>query len=364
MLARMHRFAPLVLALACGGQSQTQSQSQSSSATSTTEDAGTATATPTSSGSTAAADSSSGEPTCDTSADAVADCIEPERYAADLELIADIRTPGSAHWQAVQELCFDRLTEWGYDVELDDYGEGVNVIGRKAGATAPDEIVMIGAHYDHIADCLGADDNATGVSAALEIARVLAIPTFDRSIMIACWDQEELGLLGSRAFATAAAAEGLDIVVDFNFDMIGFKSDEPDTQMIPPGLDAAFPDTYAEIEANGFRGDFITIMADFRSATPAADFIAQAERLGLPTALLALPEGTETSALFSDLRRSDHASFWDEGYAAIFLTDTANFRNEHYHCENGPDVIADLDQDFAVAVARATAGAAASTAGL
>ena len=95
-----------------------------------------------------------------------------------------------------------------------------------------------------------------------------------------------------------------------------------------------------------------------------AGFIAQADRVGLRTALLALPEGTETSELFADLRRSDHASFWDQGYGAVFLTDSANFRNSHYHCEEGPDEIADLDQDFAVGVARATAGAAASTAGM
>lgn len=315
--------------------------------------------------STAVADTSTGgEPSCTSSPDAVADCVEAERYAADLEFIADIRTPGSTHWQAVQDLCFDRLTEYGYTVDVIDYGEGVNVVGRRDGATTPDEIVLIGAHYDHIPDCLGADDNATGVSAALEIARVLALPTLDRTVMIACWDQEELGLLGSRNFATTAAGDGVDIVVNFNFDMIGFASDEPMSQTIPSGLDLAFPDTYAEIEANEFRGDFIAVMADFRSAGPAADFLAQADRLDLRTALLALPEGTETSALFGDLRRSDHASFWDQGYGAVFLTDSANFRNAHYHCEGGPDTIADLDQDFAVAVARATAGAAASTAGM
>ena len=144
-----------------------------------------------------------------------------------------------------------------------------------------------------------------------------------------------------------------------------FASEVPGSQTIPPGLDLAFPDTYAAIEANEFRGDFIAVMTDFRSAAPAADFIAQANRIGLRTALLALPEGTETSALFADLRRSDHASFWDEGYrGTVLLTDSANFRNEHYHCEMGPDEIADLDHDFAVGVARVTAGAAASTAGM
>src|SRR5690606_6446465 len=104
----------------------------------------------------------------------------------------------------VQDLCADRLTELGYEVTLHNYGSGVNVIGRRPGATAPDEIVMVGAHYDHIDDCRGADDNASGVAAALEIARVLATVETQRTTMIACWDQEELGLIGSEAFVTAA----------------------------------------------------------------------------------------------------------------------------------------------------------------
>lgn len=362
----MRRLSPALLAIACTSSSGDPVATGSSSTASdtTTANPTTTTTTPTATETTSAADTTTGPLACDTSPDAVADCIEPPRYAADLEFIADIRTPGNPHWQAVQDLCFDRLAEWGYEVDLHDYGSGINVIGRRLGATIPDEVVLVGAHYDHIPDCHGADDNATGIAATLEIARVLAVPTFERTVMIACWDEEELGLLGSAAFATQAAADGTDIVIDFNFDMIGYASDEPDSQQIPPGLDLAFPDTYAEIEANGFRGDFIALMANTTAAAAAADFIAQAERIGLKTALLALPEGTETSALFADLRRSDHASFWDQGYAALFVTDSANFRNGHYHCEGGPDEIEDLDEDFAVGVARATAGAAASAAGL
>lgn len=301
---------------------------------------------------------------CDDSPDAVADCVEAERYAADLAFVAEIRDPGSAHWQAVQDLCADRLAELGYQVDLHDYGTGINVLGRRLGTTSPDEVVLIGAHYDHIPGCRGADDNATGVAATLETARVLAAVEFERTVMIACWDEEELGLIGSAAFAAQAAADGTNIVIDFNYEMIGFASDEPNSQQIPAGLDLAFPDTYAEIEANEFRGDFIVMIANAAAAPAAADFIAQAERLGLPTGLLALPAGTETSDLFADLRRSDHASFWDQGYAAMFLGDSGEFRNPNYHCLGGSDEIADLDQDFAVAVTRATAGAAASAAGL
>ncbi len=365
-MPRPLRFAVVLTLVACGDPDADDAAASSTGPSPSSSGPATVDTTAPADTTVAEPGTTTGEPggECEGSPDAVADCVDSARYAADLEFIADIRVPGNPHWQAVQDLCFDRLTEWGYDVELHDYGSGINVIGRRTGATSPDEVVVIGAHYDHIEDCLGADDNATGVAAALEIGRVLATPVFDRTVMIACWDEEERGLVGSAAFAAQAAEAGTDIAINFNFDMIGYVSDEVGSQQIPPGLDLAFPDAYAEIQANEFRGDFIVMMADAGAATAAADFVAQAERLGLKTGLLALPGGSETSDLFADLRRSDHASFWDNGYPALFLTDSANFRNTHYHCQGGPDTIDDLDEGFAVAVARATAGAAASAAGL
>jgi Zn-dependent M28 family amino/carboxypeptidase len=211
---------------------------------------------------------------------------------------------------------------------------------------------------------MGADDNATGVSALLEIARVLGQVELPRTVMVACWDEEEDGLVGSEAFAMLSAADGLVLDVVFNFDMIGFRSDRPNSQTTPAGLDLVFPEAYAGLEANEFRGDFVAVISNSTAAASVDAFTVQAERLGLRTALLGLPARTETDDLFADLRRSDHASFWDAGYPAIFLTDTSEFRNTHYHCANGPDVVADLDEDFAVAIARATAGAAAAAAGL
>lgn len=374
------RYAALVMVLgafACNGSSSdppaggssSSSTASTSGGPSTSADTTTAVAdtSGTTAGTTAPADTTTtdgDDNPCNDSPDAVADCIEAPRYAEDLTFVADIRTPGSPHWQAVQDLCFDRMTEAGFKVELHEYGTGINVVGQRLGTTAPDEIVLLGAHYDHIDDCMGADDNATGVAALLEIARVLGQVEFPKTVMIACWDEEELGLVGSEAFAVQAAGDSLDITAVFNFDMIGFRSDAPNSQTIPTGLDLVFPDAYAALEANEFRGDFVAIISNSTAADAVAAFSSQAERFDLATALLGLPEGTETDDLFADLRRSDHASFWDNGYPAIFLGDTGEFRNTHYHCTDGPDVVADLDEDFAVAIARSTAGAAASAAGL
>jgi len=299
-----------------------------------------------------------GEPDpCLGSPQALADCVDPAAYAADLNFIADIRAPGSTHWQAVQDLCADRLAELGYEVLLQKYGTGVNVLGLRSGSVSPKQQVIVGAHYDHIGDCKGADDNASGVAATLEIARLLARPSFERSVVIACWDEEEDGLIGSQAFVAAAGAN--EIVINFNFDMIGLRSSAPNSQQVPPGFDLVFPAPYAEIQANQFRGDFIAIVTSDAASEHALAYAAAAARIDLPRSVFAIPAGSETSPLFADLRRSDHASFWDAGHPAVFLTDTANFRNKNYHCIGGPDEVADLDLEFAAAVTQATIEASA-----
>lgn len=313
---------------------------------------------------------SSGEPTggdvdpCLASPQALADCVDPQAYADDLQFIADIRTPGSPHWQEVQSLCADRLTELGYQVDLMDYGTGVNVIGRRLGKTTPDEVVVVAAHYDHISDCRGADDNASGVAATLEIARLLAKAEFDRTIHIACWDEEEDGLIGSEAYVAAITGTGEQIVMNFNFDMIGFTSDAPNSQTVPEGFELVFSEAYAMLEEREFRGDFLAIVSSSLAHDHALAQAAAADRIALPRALIEIPAGGENSDLFGDLRRSDHAAFWAAGIPAIFLTDTGEFRNLDYHCGAGPDEVADLDLEFAAAVTRTTVEASALALGM
>lgn len=299
---------------------------------------------------------------CLESPQTLADCVDAAAYKQDLEFIADLRVPGTPHWQAVQDLCADRLTEYGYQVALQDYGSGVNVVGRRLGSE-PGQ-VLVGAHYDHIDGCHGADDNATGVAATLEIARLLALPSFDRTVMIGCWDEEERGLVGSEAYVAVAQAAKDEILINYNFDMIGFRSNDANTQQVPDGFSLVFSSAYAEIEANEFRGDFIAVIASSLAHDRALEFAAAAERAGIKSAVLELPAGTENTSAFDDLRRSDHASFWAAGYPAVFLTDTGEFRNPHYHCMGGPDEVADLDLDFAVAVTRATVEASAVALGM
>jgi hypothetical protein len=345
-------------AAACGDDGAgTGGGSASSGSTVATSSAGTTT-------SSASTGTGGDDANCATSPQALADCVDPTAYAADLAFVADVRPPGSPHWQAVQDMVAARLTQYGYEVALEDYGTGTNVIGRKPGTTDPERTVVVGAHYDHVEDCPGADDNASGVAATLELARLLAQVELERSVVIAFWDEEELGLIGAQAFVTDLVAAEEDVVVNFTFDTIGYSSSEPNTQSVPDGFGGVFPDATDKVEANDNRGDFVAIITNFAAHDPALAVAAGADRIALPQVVLEIPEGLENVQAFSDLRRSDHAAFWEASYPAVFLTDTANFRNEHYHCFGGPDVVEDIDVDFAVDITRAALEATAIAAGM
>jgi hypothetical protein len=310
-------------------------------------------------------ESETGDEGCQTSTSAeLAACVERDLYLSDLEFVAQPREPGSAHWQAVQDLCFDRFTEYGFETERQDYGLGVNVIGRKLGTETPEQQIVVAAHYDHIPGCNGADDNGTGTAATLEAARVLGLREYPRTLIVACWDQEELGLIGAEAYANAAVAAGEQILFNYNFEMIGYFDDAPGAQTVPTGLDLLFPNQYAELESWGFTGDWIALIVDANGVSHAQSMAAHAEALGLGYLLLDVPDDIKNSPLLADLQRSDHAAFWGVNYPAMMITDTSEFRYANYHCGAGEDAVELLDHDFARKVIAAAVGGAADSLGL
>ncbi|MFO7566656.1 MAG: M28 family peptidase [Enhygromyxa sp.] len=294
----------------------------------------------------------------------LAACVDRELYLDDLQFIAQPREPGSDHWQAVQELCSDRFAEYGFEVELHEYGSGVNVVGRKLGTTAPEQQVVVAAHYDHIPGCNGADDNGTGTAATLEAARVLSQRDYPRTLIVACWDEEEWGLLGAEAYAGLASTNGAEILFNYNFEMIGYSDDAPGAQSVPAGLDLLFPEQYAQLESWEFRGDWIALIVDENGLPHAQGMAAHADALGLRYLVLDVPDDLKNSPLLADLQRSDHAAFWQVDYPAVMITDTSEFRYDQYHCASGEDAIELLDHDFARDVIAASVGGAAESLGL
>lgn len=301
----------------------------------------------------------SGRSCGDGSPTALQACVEQDRIAEDLAFIAQERPPGSAHWQAVQDLCAERLGALGFTVSRHGSGGLVNVIGTRPGATQPAQTVLVSAHYDHIAGCPGADDNASGVAALLEVAAVLATRTHDRTLTLACWDQEEQGLVGSEAWAQEAAARGDSLVGVYVLETMGYTNPTPGAQQIPSGFDLAFPEAYAAVEARGFAGDFLFFAADAAHPAPTQALQAAAAEVGLPLIGAELSDSLKNSKVAADLRRSDHAAFWAVDLPGLFVTDTADFRNPGYHCREAEDTVESLDPAFLRGGAAATAGAAA-----
>jgi Zn-dependent M28 family amino/carboxypeptidase len=238
----------------------------------------------------------------------------------------------------------------------------VNVIGVKPGADSAERVV-VSAHYDHIEGCEGADDDASGIAGVLETARVLASGRFARTLVVACWDEEEFGMIGSAAWVARTKERGETVVASFVYEMIGFASSEPGSQTFPPGIELVFRRQLAWLEARESRGDFIGLLANGSAATAVARLEAHAATFELPAMSLALPDAMTDLPFLSDFRRSDHAPFWAAGWPAVRLGDTADFRYPQYHCVAGPDVPELLDMEFATRVVRTVTAAAADLLG-
>jgi hypothetical protein len=285
------------------------------------------------------------------SAASLSKCVERERIERDVREIAKPRPPASEQHDHVQGMCASRLGELGFQVELMRYESGVNVIGIKPGFSKPEEQVVVAAHYDHLPNCEGADDNASGVAAVLETARVLSQARFDRSLVIACWDEAERGQLGSMAFAKRAKARDVEVVVAMNYESVGFVSTEPDSQRVPDDFEKIFPNQALALLDDDHRGNFLMIVAGPGSADWAHLVADHGKQTGLPVQVLKLSERQKYKG-HDDMHVSDHVSFWKNEFPSLLFTDSGRFRNPHLHCRTGRDAPDTLDYGFAAHVTR------------
>lgn len=250
---------------------------------------------------------------------------EAQRRAAEY-LLAQLREQGYAPTT-------QRFTISGVD--------HANIIAEIRGAAAPNEIIVIGAHYDTVTDSPGANDNGSGVAALLEIARHCAGKPFPRTLRFAFFVNEEghsPGPSGSLLYARRCRERNERILGMISLETLGFYTDAPGSQRYPFPVGPLYPST----------GDFIAFVGDSASR----DFIHQS--IGAFRAHASFPSrGIVAPEWMRDVARSDHAAFWAQGYPGLMVTDTANFRYPYYHSpKDTPDK---LNYD---AVARVTAGLA------
>ena len=203
--------------------------------------------------------------------------------------------------------------------------EGVpthNLVVELRGTTQPDEIVIVGAHYDH--DGPGADDNASGVAGLLALARAFP-PTAQpqRTLRFVCFANEEppffkSDLMGSLVYARACKAADENVVGMICLEMIGYYTDEPNSQTYP------FPGPMAMLYPK--VGNFVAFVGNWASRSLVHDVVRSFRtHAQFPSEGGAIPE------LVPELGFSDHWSFWQQNYPALMVTDTSFFRYPYYH---------------------------------
>jgi hypothetical protein len=280
--------------------------------------------------------------------------VNTKRYQKTMEWIAKPRFPGSPHWKKVQQRCASHFRKHGYTVELQKYGTGVNVLGVRKGSRWPEQRFLLSAHYDSVAKCPGADDNATGVAGLLEAATALA-GQHKRTMVVACWDEEERGLIGARAYARRAMKRKEDIRGNLVFEMLGYATSMPRTQHMPMGFGLLFPKVESWLKDNRYRGDFLALIGDDKSKPLLKNLEHYGPKVGVKVLSMILPRRLKLSRYTRDLRRSDHAPFWRAGYPGVMMTDTSEFRYRPYHCRHGmKDEAGRLNPEFTARIVKAT----------
>ena len=197
--------------------------------------------------------------------------------------------------------------------------------------------ILIGAHYDAVPGTPGADDNATGVAVLLELARIFAASPVRYPVRLVAFDMEEYGLLGSAEYAADLRQQQQPLRLMISLEMLGYCDANPNSQRYPSPLERFYPN----------RGNFIALIGNLPTIPDLINLSRNIHKSGTPSEWLPVPN---RGLILRQTRLSDHASFWDAGYRAMMVTDTAFLRNPHYH--KASDTIASLDLDFLTGVCR------------
>jgi hypothetical protein len=215
---------------------------------------------------------------------------------------------GQGYTVARQPFEVDNQTVYNLEIEL-------------PGDTRRDELVLIGGHYDSVRGSPGANDNATGTAAVLELARLLVGQRLSRSVRLVAFVNEEAPFfqhhtMGSWVYARRCRARGEQIVAMVSVETIGYYSDAMDSQHYPFPFGLFYPRT----------GNFIGFVGNIASRSLVQRSLAAfRQHTAFPSEGVAAPGG------MTGIGWSDHWAFWQESYPALMVTDTALFRYAPYH---------------------------------
>ena len=240
-----------------------------------------------------------------------------------------------------------RVTPQSYDVE------GIpcsNLEVTHTGIKHPEQILLIGAHYDSVSGSPGANDNGSGVAALLEIARLLKDLETGCTVRFVAFVNEEPPFffrrqMGSMVYAREARKRNDDIRLMISLEMLGSYSERPGSQRYPPLFRFFYPD----------RANYIAFVSNLRSRGMLHRFAVAFRRHSQFPA-----EHVATFSWIPGVAWSDHLSFWRQGYRALMVTDTAFYRYAHYHAAS--DLPDELDYASMATVTEGVAHTMASLA--
>ena len=219
-----------------------------------------------------------------------------------------------------------KFKEFGYEPQRQQYKvnglDCYNIDAEIKGSSKPEEIVIIGGHYDSVRGTPGANDNGSGTAAMLALAKLFKDSKPALTLRFVGFTNEEppyfqnRGEMGSWVYAEACRKKNEDIVGVLSLETMGYFTDEPDSQHYPAPLDKFYPST----------GNFIGFVSNLQSR-PLQQRVIKTfrEHAKIPS------EGASLPDVLPGVGWSDHWSFWQEGYQGIMVTDTAPFRYPHYH---------------------------------
>ncbi|MBX3303425.1 MAG: M28 family peptidase [Nitrospira sp.] len=281
--------------------------------------------------------------------------VDCDRLTADLRALVGERHPFTSphHLQRAEAYLHRQLSEAGLTVTAHDF-EALdrtyhNVIATVHPGSAHGELppLILGAHFDTVAGSPGADDNTSALAVLLHVTRQVQNMKLARPIRFIAFNLEEENLLGSSAYASFLRENRETIHGAIILECVGYASHQQGSQRTPPGLPISIPTI----------GNFLGVIGNERSQALTGS-ITHAMKPYLPIIPLIVPGNGEQ---LPDTRRSDHTSFWEQGFPAVMLTDTANFRNPHYH--RPTDTLDTLNLDFLASVADGITAAVIALAG-
>ena len=209
-------------------------------------------------------------------------------------------------------------TRQEYKIEDKTY---YNLEVEKLGSEKPNEVIVIGAHYDSAFMSPGANDNGTGAAATLELARIFAQKSTKRTIRFVEFTNEEPPFfwtedMGSLVYAKQIKQRQTKVVAMLSLETMGYFSDMVGSQKYPFPLNLFYPK----------QGNFIGFIGNLNSGDLVRRSIASFRRHAqFPS------EGASLPGWIPGVGWSDQWSFWQQGYQGIMITDTAPYRYPYYH---------------------------------